>query len=351
MVKFLYKYEDKIIKDIKYLQEEYIPETFHYRDNQIKEIAKAISQFINHKTTTNLFLYGSPGTGKTSSVKFLFEKLKEETSKIKGIYINCWKTSKTHIILKDMAYQLNETLGKYLDLKKTHNEGFLLIEKYLEKTKTKIIVALDEVDKLEDENVLYWLSRKAIPLIMISNNEFALKDIDERIKSSLNYESIHYPKYKLEEIENILKERHKKAFYEDAFPKAFIKICAINSEGDARVGIGIMKYASLIAEKENKNRVEREDIIKALKEARKIKIHQILSTMKKEHNILYKIIENDREIKASDLYDKFIEKLKEENLKEVTDRSFRNYINDLIKKGLIESKGETRWRIYYLKEY
>ncbi len=340
----------RIIKDIKYLDEEFIPENIYYRNNQIKEIARSITQFLEYSSSFHLFLYGPPGTGKTTTIKFLFKKLKEETKRALPIYINCWKYSRGFALLSELASQLNETLSNMLQFKRNISEAYLYIQRYIKRERIKIIIALDEIDKLEDEDILYNFIRDNIPLIMISNNEFALSDFDERIRSSLIYQSIEFKEYSFEEMMHILRERHKYAFYPDAFPVHFIRVCASNAKGDARVGIGMMKLAALIAERKNKDKVELEDIRESYKEAKKLKILQILSTLKKEHSILYTIISKNKQMKASELYAAYNEVYKKEGGKYLSDRTFRNYMQDLVEKGLIIAEGDTRWRIYKLKD-
>ncbi len=340
----------KIIKDIKYLKEDFVPESLKHRNGQIREIARSIGQFIDHDAPFNLFLYGPPGTGKTTTVKFLFNELRRQREKAIGIYINVWKNSTGFAILQDMAEQINENLSKLLNFKRSLAEAYGLIERYLKKERIKIILALDEIDKIEDDDILYVFSRDNIPLIMISNNEFALQNLDERVRSSMIYEGIEFKPYSFDEIYDILNERHKKAFYPDAFPKEFIRVCASASKGDARVGIGMMRVAALIAEKKGKDKVDIEDIRESYKEAKKLKDLQILSTLTKYHKILYDIVTSHREISSKELHEIFTQKVKNANLKSISERSVRNYLQDLVTKGLIISEGDTRWRIYKAKD-
>lgn len=58
-----------------------------------------------------------------------------------------------------------------------------------------VIVALDEIDQLRDQRILYDLLRNGCRLVCIANGEKALMNLDSRIKSSLQLEEIAFPAY------------------------------------------------------------------------------------------------------------------------------------------------------------
>jgi len=221
----------------------------------------------------NVFLYGPTGTGKTTMVHHIFDLLKEETSKVVTAYVNCWKQPTTNAILNSIYREVNRSKAMFIH-KKTTTELLEELEKEVEKTNKKLIVALDEIDKIEDKNVLYSLSRSNYGLILISNDPFALKELDSRIRSSLSLETIEFRAYTTEEMFDILKDRVDYAFYPNSISDAMIKLVALNSEGDARVGLEILRRAALIAEDEESEKVEREHVLKAIRGAKNIKVRK-----------------------------------------------------------------------------
>ena len=345
---FLDEERGEIIRDMKYLEESYVPEEIRFRGGQLKEIARCISPLLHGRDMINIFIYGSTGTGKTSSVKWAFRQIGEETSKVLTAYVNCWENPTNYAIATEIMKQtIQHGELRALSFKRNFAEIINEVKEALSKSRKRLIVALDEIDKAEDTDIIYALSRNNIGIIMISNDPYALKDIDKRIESSLHFTSIEYKPYTLDEMMNILKERAINAFYPGAFPQAFIRVAAVNAQGDARVGIAIMRNAALIAESKNKKKVEREDLVEAVKMSRRVKVSQVLSTLKREILLLYEIIEKKEEVDAGELWEEYKRVMKSEG-KEISERTFRNYIQKLISLKLIKSKGETRWRKYYI---
>ena len=81
-------FEDKFV-----LQTSYTPETIPHRDKQIEQIAAILAPVLRGERTSNLFVYGKTGTGKTLSVQFVRDELikRNNSSENKIIieYINC----------------------------------------------------------------------------------------------------------------------------------------------------------------------------------------------------------------------------------------------------------------------
>ena len=62
---------------LSYLGEEYIPERFPFRENELRTIWGCIEPFINEGFGQNLLIYGPPATGKTTSIRIVFKQLSE----------------------------------------------------------------------------------------------------------------------------------------------------------------------------------------------------------------------------------------------------------------------------------
>jgi len=62
-----------IFKDKSILQTNHQPTVISHRDEQIKQIASILAPVLRAEKTSNLFLYGKTGTGKTLSIHFIKE--------------------------------------------------------------------------------------------------------------------------------------------------------------------------------------------------------------------------------------------------------------------------------------
>src|SRR3989344_4630355 len=93
------------------LQANFTPSTISHRDEQIEQIANILAPCLRLEKPSNLFIYGKTGVGKTVSVKFTAEKIKEVAKQknipLEIIYLNC-KLKK----VADTEYRLSPQLAR-----------------------------------------------------------------------------------------------------------------------------------------------------------------------------------------------------------------------------------------------
>ena len=222
--KFLNK--ESIFVNKKILQSNYIPQSISHRDEQIKNVASILAPCIKLDKPSNLFIYGKTGSGKTLTIKYVTNKLKELASQkeipLKIFYINCKlkKIADTEYrLLIQLAYELGKSIpptGLPTD------EVYKIFFNIIDQKEQLLIIILDEIDQLIKRNgdsILYNLTRintelkkSQISIIGISNNLTFIDELDPRVKSSLSEEEIIFPPYNALQLKNILKERVKLAF-------------------------------------------------------------------------------------------------------------------------------------------
>src|SRR3989338_1532481 len=82
-----------LFKNKEVLNSSYLPEEVLYREEQIQEIAHILAPALRSEKSSNLFIYGKTGTGKTLSIKHILRSLSLIATKnnipLKTIYINC----------------------------------------------------------------------------------------------------------------------------------------------------------------------------------------------------------------------------------------------------------------------
>ena len=71
------------------LSPHYMPDNLPFRDKQIENIVKYMTPSLRGERGRNLFVYGKTGTGKTSCVKHVVDKIKDLPTKARVSYINC----------------------------------------------------------------------------------------------------------------------------------------------------------------------------------------------------------------------------------------------------------------------
>ena len=246
MFKDILHTSQSIFKDIMVLDYDFQPDRIEYRENEQKEVAKAVAPLIKGYPGKTLFVHGIPGIGKTTAVKQVLREL-EAVSDITCLYVNCWDDHSTHKVLAKLCYLLGNPFIQH----KPTNELLLTLKNLC---KNPIVLVLDEIDKLEDTDILYTLFEN-IPfktMVLLTNYRNAYKKIDERVRSRLNTEFLEFRPYTREEVEGILRTRLHFAFQNQSEKILSSVTDTCHAVHDIRVGLYILKEAGLNAESENK---------------------------------------------------------------------------------------------------
>ena len=255
-----------LTKNKKVLQTTYIPNVLPHRANQIDKIAAITSAALNGDKPSNIMIYGKTGTGKTAVLNYIGNELKkadENEENCKYIYVNCEVVDTPYSVLYNIGNQIIVEDNLRIpftgwSFEKVYSE----IVNYLNTMNKVFLVVLDEVDKLIDkkgDNVFYFLAKinenlvsSKVSLIGISNNMKFMDILEPKARSRMGGESIVFPPYTTDELEDILKERIKEAFDENVIDDSVITYCAAiaaKADGDARVAIDLLKTAADIAER------------------------------------------------------------------------------------------------------
>lgn len=325
-----------IIKDEAPLLETFVPEAISHRDGQKQAIAECLKPILMGMKPRNAFLYGPCGTGKTLIATWILKELESHSSMAKTAYVNCWRRTTTHACLTEILRQLDV----FTNYKQSTAELLQMVEK--ESKKKQLVICLDEFDMLESKEILYNLSRLGIGLILIANDPYALVDVDPRIKSSLNAESIEFPAYKPDEIFDILKERRKYALVPGAIRDEELKMIARLCNGDARIAIETLRRAALIAEEKEEKRIVKEDIQKAFGSTKNLRKTEALKKLNEHEKALYMLLEKHKTLDTVRLFALYKEAVE----KPSSQRSYRNYMKHLVQLGLVKSYGELTGRKY-----
>jgi len=169
-------------------------------------------------------------------------------------------------------------------------------------------------------------------------------NVDPRIKSSLQLDEIRFPAYRENELYDILLDRAKLAFMPDSIERSQIRLAAMYSNGDARVGLEIFEKAALLAEDEGKDKIEDRHIKRAWEQASFLRKDRLLERLNEHEKLLYRLVEDYKHIDSGELYQAYRSRVSAP----VTERAYRKYMEHLVKLRLVRAKGEGRWRAYSL---
>ncbi|MCQ2056117.1 MAG: orc1/cdc6 family replication initiation protein [archaeon] len=264
-VRFIQK-RRKLVRDRSVLQTTYIPEELPHRKEQIDKIVGIIAVALNGEKPSNIMIYGKTGTGKTAVLNYIGKELRKAdptNQKCHYVYINCEVTDTAYGVIYSIVDQF--TVGKEekvpftgWSLEKLYSE--LLIE--IERRKRTFVIILDEIDNIvlrKGDILIYYLARinehlknSRVSLIGVSNNLKFLELLKPKTKSSLGGESMVFHPYSRKQLEDILNERAKGIFEENALESSVIPLCAAyasRNDGDARVAIDLLRISADIAER------------------------------------------------------------------------------------------------------
>jgi len=355
--------KSSLFKDKSVLQTNYTPQSIPHRDKQIEQVASILAPILRGERTSNLFVYGKTGTGKTLSVQYVREELLKKSKEI-GVdvrieYINCKLKKVADTEYRILAALIELLGGKVADTGLPTGQVYSKFVELIDNKKQIVVIIFDEIDqaiKKIDDNFLYTLTRlnselsKAqISLIGISNDVTFLENIDPRVKSSLGEEEIVFPPYNAVQLKDILNERCKQAFKDNAVDEAVINKCAgfaAREHGDARRALDLLRIAGELAERDGKSVITEEYIDQANQKIEKDKILDIVETEPAQFQaVLYSILQlnknNKEEMKSfftGDIFNYYQDICNKVKIEVLTQRRISDIIGEIDMLGLINAK-------------
>ena len=346
--------------DKRTLQSAYIPEIILHREEQTKQIANILAPALRGDKPSNILIYGKTGTGKTLTVRYTTQKLKEiadrENTQLRIIYINSKLKRSTDTEYRLVA-QLARELGKAIPPTGLPTEEvYKAFFKALNKQKQNYIIIIDEIDQLVNktgDNALYNLTRineedtkSQISIIGISNNLMFADSLDPRVRSSLSEEEVVFPPYNAFQIQGILRQRAELAFNKDVIEYGVIEKCAAyaaRDHGDARRALELLRVAGEIADRKITKKVTIEYVDEAEGKIDRDRIIDIVTTQPKQYQlVLYSIINlhpnRSNNIFTGEIYEIYKSLCNKTNTSILTQRRISDIISEFDMLGIVNAK-------------
>lgn len=354
-----YLKKDPLFLDKGVLQASYTPEDIPHRDDQIKELASILAPSLRLEKPSNLFLYGKTGTGKTLSIKHVVNNLNKVANQKKIslniIYLNC-KLGR----IADTEYRLIAQLARELGTEVPAtglptDEVYKIFTKAMENDNKMLILVLDEIDQLvkkAGDGILYNLTRlnselkkSQVSIVGVSNDLLFTDNIDPRVKSSLSEEEMVFPPYNAIQIQDILKQRAKKAFRKGIIEEGVIEKCAAyaaREHGDARRALELLRVAGELSERKNETKISMNHIDDAEEKIEKDRVLDIAHTQPKQFQVtllaIFNLAKKSEGLFTGDVYEVYKDYCTKCGLRPLTQRRVSDIIAELDMLGIINAR-------------
>jgi len=307
-----------IIANPEYLSEKYLPEKLLHREKEKAQLANNLRNFIS------TLVYGSCGSGKTSLVKLAIRKLSGR--KTLARYIDCAIYQTTYSILKEIIPRAPFILAR--------SNYELLKELMREVKERRFIVCLDNFEKLKDKDLIKRFLLLGLTVVLVTDEEENILLLTEDVRAKLS--RLKLQPYTVEQTFDILKDRVEKALTRWSYTDAVIKKIAEKVNGNIALGLNLLKLSAINAENKGKKAIDESDIPE----------NDCPTKLSRDEKILLNILKEWKSLPASRLYTFYLQNSRHPK----GDRSFRNYMRDLSRLGLVKAVGSKRGRVYELAE-
>lgn len=341
--------EPQIIRREEILLPAYLPDELLHRASELQVIADSIKTLLQRRKSDNLFIHGTPGTGKTACIKYLLKQLSEHSSAVLPVYVNCWENPTQLAVYNRIIEEMRLPLPRR---GLATDEVFDRIMQYMKNYKKPVLVVLDDMDGLRQDEVLYVLPRSnekgiLFAIIGVANDKSLPARLDSRIRSSLNFSELEFRPYSEEQLLSILRTRAAAALSPGSYDeRLLLKIARSAEDGSARLAIERLWKAAKHAEKAGRAKMLLQDFEDAAFAEPAFKLPEL--KLSSEEIVLMDIL-REGEMGSSTIYERFVKKIPR------TKRQIRNYLDLLERKGLVEARelegdGMLRARVFRLRK-
>lgn len=348
--------ETKIFKNLDPLDTDITPDKNEFigREEEKKKIVNCLKYLAEGYSGENFLVTGNTGYGKTACVRILLKDLENYVgNELQSVYIRD-STSENNVLCM-ISEKLD--LGTRAKRNRTH---YNKIKEYLIENDQKLVLVLDELDKLFDENrrkdhgneLLKNLleirkdvvdeSDGTLVLAGITNEIDVEKKFNSKVNSRINETTIQFSSYDAGQLRKILEVRAEKAFRQGVLEDGVISKCSAKiaqEDGDARKAIRLLKKSAKMANEKEMPKISKRLVDKAKREIERNKTKDAVKGLpKQEKLVLLSLLKKRQKTTVTgDLYSKYETICKRVTMTTVSQRRFQELIQDLDMLGLLNA--------------
>ncbi len=309
--------EETLFRDESVFTPAHVPADFSFRDDQLNELTLAVKPGLRGVNPVNALVTGPPGTGKTTAVKYVMSEIRESTSALVPVYVNCEDHATQFAVFSRIheevyGHKPPET-GKPLEVVK---------EKIFSKLKREdksLLVALDEIDHLFAKNIAdkvlidllktadsYGYGRVGVFGVLV--DDVPIAGLSDKTRSVYNPTRISFPPYARGEMRDILAQRTHHGFYAGVMSDGVLDLVVEKAQehGDIRVGIDLLRRSAYAAERDASRAITADHVEGAYAaESRMLGLRRTLSALDEEARAMLSILSSSAKgaLSSKELHD------------------------------------------------
>ena len=356
----MFERDRQVFADAEPLDDSYEPEDIRERDEELEKYQRALQPIIDNRPTSNIFLYGKTGTGKTVATKFMLSHLEDDTAQyddihLSTVWVSCENLSSSYQVAVALVNELrdNQNKDRISATGYSQQRVFDILYEELDALGGTIVIVLDEIDNIgHSDDILYGLPRarsndyvdNARPVIVGISNDFQFRDnLSPKVKDTLAEKEILFPPYDADQLRSILTPRAKKAFHDSVLSDDVVPLCAAfaaQDTGSARQAIRLLREAGELAQSLDSEIVTEEHVRGAQDELEKNQLYEGMQELTTQgHAVLcalaYYQALDEVPIRSRDLYDRYVKICDRLDTDCVSERRVRDHLSDMNMLGLI----------------
>lgn len=303
-------------------------EISHTNFIEIPEREKEKLQLLNFlKNSVNTFVYGPYGIGKTTLIKSVIEEYNDKIGE--AIYIDCLLYRTTNAVLREILFSLGSLIAS--------KSNYELIKRLKQKTKkSKPVILLDHFEYLKDVEILSIILSLNLHVYVISDVFESYKRMSLALRSNIA-NVMKMNEYSKDEVLEILKEKVSCASYKCSIRDELLQEIVQKCGSNLTLAWSLLETVISTAKNQRKRSVEHINLSD---------IDSSNETLHEDYEIILQILRQLGRLPSGKLYKLYCGVSKHPK----SERSFRKYVKDLAKQGLVKSIGEKRGRSYEIIE-
>ena len=265
------------------------------RDKEVREVGGALGPATQGGPPETTIIYGKTGTGKSLVARCVtreaHRKAAEKGYSLQYSYVDCSDYQTEAKASREMARAIRDNLDADISVPRVGigaaDYRDITWELLDEHSVDSFVVILDEIDKINGDELLRSLSRAKesgksdtyIGVICISNKIEYRERLNERVDSSLQDNELIFDPYDANQLQAILENR-KDAFRDGVLANGVVPrtaALAAREHGDARKAVDTFYEAGRLAEKAGDSRVTEDYVDDALKKAEVNRFQKLVS--------------------------------------------------------------------------